>query len=162
MTTREAVLNGEVAIIAPDGFLDFAVSENIFAGNAMNRRLYYQYGVALNRNPFGHVDQSIGKNVAAGNVGLIPPTLTIEDDLEEHVVDGLRLVFQNTPNTEAPAEMHTFFPEFDALWVAEKASDLKEAAAMAEELIDSGKALAKLEEYVAATQSAAAKRQKTA
>ncbi len=110
---------GAVQIIAPIGFLEHAVSENVYAGNAMNRRLFYQYGALLGRSPFGHVDQAIGKGIATGNVGLIAPTLVIEDDIQELAVDGVRMVFQNTPGTEAPAEMNTWFPDWKAFWAAE-------------------------------------------
>ncbi len=113
------VISGMVPVIAPVGFMDHAVSENVYAGNAMNRRLFYQYGVLLPRSPFGHVDQSIGKNVAAGNLGLIQPTVIIKDRLEELTVDGVRMIFQNTPGTEAPAEMNTYFPDMKAFWGAE-------------------------------------------
>jgi alkyl sulfatase BDS1-like metallo-beta-lactamase superfamily hydrolase len=113
------VRSGKVPVIAPIGFMDHAVAENVYAGNAMNRRLFYQYGVLLPRSPFGHVDQSIGKNTAAGNLGLIPPTVIIKDDLEELTIDGVRMVFQNTPGTEAPAEMNTYFPDMKAFWAAE-------------------------------------------
>jgi len=113
------VLSGKVSIIAPIGFMDHAVAENIYAGNAMNRRMFFQYGVLLPRGPFGHVDQSIGKNVASGNLGLIPPTVIIEKDIEELTVDGVKMVFQNTPGTEAPAEMNTYFPDMKAFWAAE-------------------------------------------
>jgi len=113
------VRSGKVKIIAPVGFMEHAVSENVYAGNAMNRRLFYQYGVLLKRSPFGHVDQSIGKNVAAGNAGLIPPTIIIKDEIEELTVDGVKMVFQNTPGTEAPAEMNTYFPDMKAFWAAE-------------------------------------------
>ena len=113
------VRSGKVKIIAPVGFMDHAVSENVYAGNAMSRRLFYQYGVLLPRSPFGHVDQSIGKNTAAGNLGLIPPTVIIEKDFETLTVDGVRMEFQNTPGTEAPAEMNTWFPDFKAFWAAE-------------------------------------------
>ena len=116
---QEDVRSGKVKIIAPVGFMDHAVSENVYAGNAMTRRLFYQYGVLLPRSPFGHVDQSIGKNTAAGNLGLIPPTVIIEDDFEEMTVDGVKMIFQNTPGTEAPAEMNTYFPEMKAFWAAE-------------------------------------------
>jgi alkyl sulfatase BDS1-like metallo-beta-lactamase superfamily hydrolase len=75
--------------------------------------------VLLPRSPFGHVDQSIGKGVAAGNLGLIPPTIVIEKDIEELTVDGVKMVFQNTPGTEAPAEMNTYFPDMKAFWAAE-------------------------------------------
>jgi len=113
------VRSGKVKIIAPVGFMDHAVAENVYAGNAMSRRLFYQYGVLLPRSPFGHVDQSIGKNTAAGNLGLIPPNVIIEKDFETLTVDGVRMEFQNTPGTEAPAEMNTWFPDYKAFWAAE-------------------------------------------
>jgi alkyl sulfatase BDS1-like metallo-beta-lactamase superfamily hydrolase len=113
------VQSGKVKIIAPIGFMDHAVAENVYAGNAMNRRMFYQYGVLLPKSPFGHVDQAIGKGTAAGNLGLIPPTVIIGKDIEELTVDGIRMVFQNTPGTEAPAEMNTYFPDFKAFWAAE-------------------------------------------
>jgi alkyl sulfatase BDS1-like metallo-beta-lactamase superfamily hydrolase len=113
------VKSGKVKIIAPVGFMDHAVSENVYAGNAMTRRMFYQYGVLLPRSPFGHVDQSIGKNTAAGNLGLIPPSVIVEKDFEDMTVDGIKMVFQNTPGTEAPAEMNTWFPDLKAFWAAE-------------------------------------------
>jgi len=113
------VTSGKVPVIAPVGFMDHAVSENVYAGNAMTRRMFYQYGVLLPRSPFGHVDQSIGKNTAAGNLGLIPPNTIVEGAFEEMTVDGVKMIFQNTPGTEAPAEMNTYFPEMKAFWAAE-------------------------------------------
>jgi len=119
VVSLEDVNSGKVKIIAPVGFMENAVAENIYAGNAMNRRLFYQYGVLLPRGPFGHVDQSIGKNVAAGNSGLIAPTVIIKKDIEKMTIDGIKMVFQNTPGTEAPAEMNTYFPDLKAFWAAE-------------------------------------------
>jgi alkyl sulfatase BDS1-like metallo-beta-lactamase superfamily hydrolase len=113
------VQSGKVKIIAPQGFLEEAISENIFAGNAMTRRSRIQYGTLLSRSPFGHVDQAIGKNVAAGSVGLIPPNIYISEEFETLTVDGVKMVFQNTPDTEAPVEMNTYFPEWRAFWAAE-------------------------------------------
>ena len=88
----------------------------------MTRRAFFQYGVLLPRSPFGHVDQAIGKNTAAGNNGLIAPTRIIEKDIEEMTIDGVKMVFQNTPGTEAPAEMNTYFPQFKALLGAPRTS----------------------------------------
>ncbi|WP_081894665.1 alkyl/aryl-sulfatase [Ruegeria halocynthiae] len=116
--TDEDVANG-VEVIAPAGFMEHAVSENVYAGNVMNRRLFFQYGVLLPRSPYGHVDQSIGKNISAGTTGLIEPTRYVSDDYEEITIDGVRMVFQNTPGTEAPAEMNTYFPDLKAFWAAE-------------------------------------------
>ncbi|WP_299948867.1 alkyl sulfatase dimerization domain-containing protein [uncultured Ruegeria sp.] len=116
--TDEDVANG-VEVIAPEGFMEHAVSENVYAGNVMNRRLFFQYGVLLPRDPHGHVDQSIGKNISAGTTGLIEPTRYVSDDYEEITIDGVRMIFQNTPGTEAPAEMNTYFPDLKAFWAAE-------------------------------------------
>ena len=113
------VKSGKVQIIAPVGFMKHAIAENVYTGTAMTRRAFYQYGLLLPRSPFGHVDQSIGKNTAAGRVGLIEPSRSIEQDIEELTIDGVRMVFQNTPGTEAPAEMNTYFPEWKAFWAAE-------------------------------------------
>jgi len=113
------VKSGKVQVIAPVGFMQHAVTENVYAGTAMVRRAFFQYGILLPRSPYGHVDQSIGKNTAAGNTGLIQPTRYIEKDFEELTVDGVRMEFQNTPGTEAPAEMNTYFPDLKAFWAAE-------------------------------------------
>lgn len=110
---------GKVEIIAPRDFMQYAVSENVYAGNAMNRRLFYQYGVLLPASPFGHAGQGLDINVAAGNLGLIAPTKVVEEDVETFKVDGIEMVFQNTPGTEAPSEMNTYIPGMKALWMAE-------------------------------------------
>lgn len=116
---EEDVRAGKVAVIAPDGFMDHTISENVYAGNAMNRRLFYQYALLLPASPHGMVDMALGKGVSAGTSGLIAPTRLVVDAIEEFEVDGLKMVFQNTPNTEAPREMNTYIPEWKALWIAE-------------------------------------------
>ena len=110
---------GKVQIIAPRGFMEFAVSENIYAGNAMNRRLFYQYGVLLPANPYGHAGQGLGQGVAAGNLGLIAPTRVIEEGTEVHTIDGVKMEFKNTPGAEAPAQIQTWFPESKVFWTGE-------------------------------------------
>ena len=113
------VASGKVMLIAAEGFMEAAISENVFAGNAMNRRMQWQYAVLLQRDPHGHVDQAIGKNVAAGSPGLIAPNRLISKDFEEITLDGVTMVFQNAPDTEAPVQMNTYFPQFKAFWAAE-------------------------------------------
>ena len=113
------VAAGEVEVIAPSGFMEEAISENVYAGNAMSRRAALQYGRLIPSSRFGQVDSAIGKGLAAGTTGLIAPSLVIEDDYETHVIDGVTMVFQNTPGTEAPAEMNTWFPEQKVFWAAE-------------------------------------------
>lgn len=115
----EDVQSGRVQVYAPGGFMEEAISENVYAGNAMSRRASYQYGNPLASGPFGQVDSAIGKALARGSSGLIAPTVVITDDFEEHVIDGIRIVFQNTPGTEAPAEMNAWFPDQKVFWAAE-------------------------------------------
>jgi alkyl sulfatase BDS1-like metallo-beta-lactamase superfamily hydrolase len=117
--SEQDVQSGAVQVIAPSGFMEEAIAENVYAGNAMSRRAGLQYGRGIPSGPFGQVDSAIGKALAAGTTGLIAPTLVIEDSYEEHVIDGVRMVFQNTPGTEAPAEMNTWFPDQKVFWAAE-------------------------------------------
>lgn len=120
--TEDQVNAGEVRVIAPLGFMQEAVSENVYAGTAMSRRAVMQYGRAIPSSPFGQVDSAIGKGLSAGTTGLIAPTVVIGQDFEEHVIDGVRVVFQNTPGTEAPAEMNAWFPDRRVFWAAENIS----------------------------------------
>lgn len=118
----DADIAAGLRIIAPEGFLEEAVSENVLAGNAMGRRATYMYGSLLPRGPRGHVDAGLGKAVSLGQVSLVPPTESIGVTGSKIVVDGIEIVFQVTPDTEAPAEMNFFFPQFKALCMAENCS----------------------------------------
>ena len=113
------VRSGKIPVIAPLDFMEFTISENVYAGNAMNRRLFYQYGLLLPAAPHGYVGQGLGQGVSAGATGLIAPNRFVSDPIEEFEVDGVRMIFQNTPNTEAPREMNTYIPDMKALWMAE-------------------------------------------
>ena len=113
------VRSGKIPLIAPIDFMGFTVSENVYAGNAMNRRLFYQYGMLLPASPYGYVGQGLGQAVSSGSVGLIAPNRFVEKAIEEIDVDGVKMIFQNTPNTEAPREMNTYIPDLKALWMAE-------------------------------------------
>ena len=115
----EDVRNGDVQVYAPSGFMDEAIAENVYAGNAMSRRSGFQFGRVIPSTPFGQVDSAIGKALAAGTPGLIAPSVVIENDFEEHIIDGVTVVFQNTPGTEAPAEMNAWFPDQKVFWAAE-------------------------------------------
>ncbi|MGD9069012.1 MAG: alkyl sulfatase dimerization domain-containing protein [Methyloceanibacter sp.] len=116
---EQDVRSGKIPVIAPIDFMEFTISENVYAGNAMNRRLFYQYGLLLPASPYGYVGQGLGQAVSAGASGLIAPNRYVEKPIEEFEVDGIRMVFQNTPNTEAPREMNTYIPDMKALWMAE-------------------------------------------
>lgn len=111
-----------VEIIAPEGFMEHAVTENVIAGNAMSRRALYQFGFGLTPGPNGQMTSGIGAAVSSGTYTLIPPTRTIASTGETLTVDGVRIEFQVTPETEAPAEMNFFFPDFGVLCLAENAN----------------------------------------
>ncbi len=113
---------GKVQIIAPDGFLEHAVSENIIAGAAMGRRATYQFGYFLPKGPTGQLSAGIGAAISPGTQTLIPPNVTIKTTGQEMTVDGVRLQFQVTPGTEAPAEMNIYLPDLKALCMAENAN----------------------------------------
>ena len=113
---------GDVPIIAPVGFLEHAVSENVYAGVAMNRRAAYMYGSILERSATGQVSTGLGLATSEGALGLLAPTVDITTTGEEHVIDGVRIVFQMTPGTEAPSEMNFHFPDRRALCMAENAT----------------------------------------
>lgn len=119
VTTEEDVKSGAVRVIAPEGFLRAAMSENVLAGTAMGRRAQYMYGELLPPSPTGHVGAGLGLKNSGGSTGLIPPTRTIAQSGERLELDGLTFVFLLAPNTEAPAEMHWYIPELKALTAAE-------------------------------------------
>ncbi len=117
---EEDVRSGKVPVIVPGtDFMDFTVSEFVFAGNAMNRRLFFQYGMLLPPAPHGFAGQGLCQTVSTGRMGLIAPTRAVTEAIEEFEVDGVRMIFQNTPNTESPRQMTTYIPELKAFWSAE-------------------------------------------
>ena len=116
----EATLaSGKVPIIAPNLFMEHAVSENIIAGPAMLRRAQYQFGPLLAKGPRGQVDCGLGKSMAAGSVSLLRPTDLIMATGDRRSIDGVEFEFQMAPNSEAPAEMHFFIPRYKLLNLAE-------------------------------------------
>ena len=122
VVSAEDVETGNVPVLAPTGFTGHAVSENVYAGTAMARRAAYMYGAALPRGPRGQVGAGLGQTTSTGTVTLLPPTLDITATGQEETVDGIRMVFQLAPGSEAPAEMHVYFPAQRALCAAENAT----------------------------------------
>jgi alkyl sulfatase BDS1-like metallo-beta-lactamase superfamily hydrolase len=122
VVSREEVASGTCRVIAPTGFLRETVAENVIGGTAMARRSFYQFGTLLPAGPKGHVDCGLGKAIPMSPLGLIAPTEDITHTGQELNVDGIRIVFQYTPNTEAPAEMNFFFPDHGWLCMAENCS----------------------------------------
>lgn len=113
---------GKVEVWAPDRFMEEVVAEAVLAGTAMVRRAQFQFGATLPRGPRAQVDAGLGKGLSRGTVTLIPPTRLIRQAVETHWIDGVEIVFQLTPETEAPAEMHMFYPALRALNLAENAT----------------------------------------
>lgn len=122
VTSQADVDAGKVAVLAPEGFTEHAVQENVYAGTAMARRAGYMYGAALDRGPQGQVGCGLGQTPSTGEVAIIVPTIDITTTGETHTIDGVEIEFQMAPGTEAPAEMHFYFPKFRALCMAENAT----------------------------------------
>src|SRR5882672_4094459 len=116
---EDTLASGRVPIIAPNLFMEHAVSENIIAGPAMLRRAQYQFGPFLAKGPRGQVDCGLGKSMAAGSVALLRPSDLIMATGDKRTIDGLEFEFQMAPNSEAPAEMHFFIPHYQLLNLAE-------------------------------------------
>ena len=116
------VTAGGVPILAPAGFMRHVVSENVYAGPAMNRRSVYMYGPALERSPEGQIGTGLGMTASTGTVTLIAPTVDVERTGQEETVDGVRFVFQLTPGAEAPARMNFLLPDRRALCLAGNAT----------------------------------------
>ena len=116
------VVTEDVPIIAPHGFMESAVSENVYVGVAMGRRASYMYGALLEKGPAGQIGCGLGMTTSTGSIGLIPPTIDVTHTGQEETVDGVRMEFQLTPGTECPAEMNFLFPDRRALCMAENAT----------------------------------------
>ena len=122
VVSQEDVDAGRVPVVAPAAFVEHAVAENVYAGTAMARRAGYMYGAALPRGPKGQIGAGLGQTTSTGSVTMIAPTLDISTTGQQEVVDGVRMVFQMAPDSEAPAEMHFYLPDFKALCMAENAT----------------------------------------
>ena len=120
--TEEDAKSGKVKVIAPDRFMDYAVAENIIAGNAMGRRAQYQFGSALPVGERGQIDTGLGKALARGTASLIPPNDLIKQPYETRTIDGVEIEFHLAPSSEAPSEMLMYFPQFKMLNMAEDAT----------------------------------------
>ena len=118
------VRSGKVKLIAPEGFMDNAIAENVLAGNAMSRRANYMYGVSLPANDKGSVGTGLGMTLSNGAPGLIPPTVIVKKTGEEMTIDGVRIQFQMAQDSEAPSEMMMYLPEKKALCLSEVAVKL--------------------------------------
>jgi alkyl sulfatase BDS1-like metallo-beta-lactamase superfamily hydrolase len=122
IVSAEDVKAGKVRIIAPEGMMAEAISENVMAGNAMARRATYMFGTILPKDPKGQVDAGMGKTTSSGTVSFIPPTEEINKPLQQMSIDGVQFVFQQVPGTEAPVEMNFYLPDRKALCIAEDAT----------------------------------------
>ena len=119
LSLQDQLASGKILVLAPEGFLKHAISENVYAGIAMARRAQFQYGTVLDKGEKGALSVGIGMGQSTGTVSLIAPTYEIGEDLPKLTIDGLEIEFQLTPGTEAPAEMNAYFPKYRALWMAE-------------------------------------------
>ena len=118
LSLEEQLASGKILILAPEGFLKHAVSENIYCGPAMGRRAQYQYGSPMKAGEKDRMAIGIGLGQSTGTVGLLAPTIEIKSN-DTLIIDGLEIRFHLTPGTEAPVEMNAYFPKYKGLWMAE-------------------------------------------
>ncbi|RAK99434.1 alkyl/aryl-sulfatase [Aspergillus ibericus CBS 121593] len=111
-----------IPLVAPEGFVEEAMSENIYVGPAMRRRALYMYGSQLPQAPDGQIGCGIGMTVSTGTNSFVPPNTIVTSTGEERTIDGVRVQFQMVPESEAPSEMNFFFPDHRALYIAECAT----------------------------------------
>lgn len=121
LSAKEAA-DRKVPVVAPVGFMEEATSENVLVGPAMSRRAGYMYGGLLPKDARGLVDTGLGAGVAAGRIGILPPTVLVDQPTQPMTIDGVRFVFHNVPGTEAPAEMTFELPDLRAFGAAELVS----------------------------------------
>lgn len=119
VASPEDIQSGKIQVIAPHGFLAESIGESVIAGTAMNRRVQYQFGTALPVGKTGHVGGGLGQKISSGDVALIPPTRSISKDGENLMVDGIAFDFMDAGETEAPAELVFYLPQYNALHTAE-------------------------------------------
>ncbi len=123
LVSAEDIKSGKVKFITPKGFYEEAVSENVLLGNVMHRRAGYQFGYNLPRNEFGQVDVGLGRPfLGGGTFSLLEPNTEVDKTGQKITIDGVELVFQYTPNSEAPAELTLFVPSKKVYFSAEIAS----------------------------------------
>lgn len=122
VTNAADAASGKVQIIAPEGFLEHAVSENIIAGPAMSRRARFQFGLTLKSGPEGELTSGLGPKPSLGSLSLIAPNRLVTRTGQEITAGDVTMVFQLTPGTEAPAEMNFYLPQFRAVFMAENAN----------------------------------------
>ena len=122
IVSDEDVKSRKVRIIAPEGMMAEAISENVMAGNAMARRATYMFGSILSKGPKGQVDAGVGKTTSSGTISFIAPTEEIKKPIQQISIDGVKFIFQQVPGTEAPVEMNFYLPDLKALCIAENST----------------------------------------
>ena len=122
VASSEDIRSGKIEVIAPHGFLAESIGESVIAGTAMNRRVQFQFGTALPVGKTGHVGGGLGQKLSSGDVALVPPTRSISKDGETRIVDGISFDFMDAGETEAPAELVFYLPQYNALHTAEVAT----------------------------------------
>ena len=120
VVSEEDIAEKRIEIIAPEGFFEHSISENVIGGNGMKRRATYMFGHLLPTDSLGMIGNGLGQKVSAGKVGILKPTISITETGQRLTIDGLEIIFQNTPEAEAPSECMFYFPKYNAFCQAEE------------------------------------------
>ncbi|MED7788746.1 alkyl sulfatase dimerization domain-containing protein [Francisella sp. 19X1-34] len=122
VVSNQDVVDNEIQIIAPEGFLNHAISENLLAGKIMSHRANYMYGNLISKNSVGQIGAGLGMTVPLGATSLIPPNVTVNEDDQILQIDDIEMIFYMAHDSEAPSEMFFYIPKYKALCTAEDAS----------------------------------------
>ena len=120
--TEEEIEARNVPVIAPEGFTENAVSENLIAGNLMRRRAVLMFGNTIDRSSSTSVGAGLGPGIPNGTRTLVLPTEEVGGWGTVRVIDGVTFEFMDAGGTEAPAEFMFYLPQKRALCTAEVAT----------------------------------------
>ena len=119
--SHEDIKSGKVKVYAPAGFTEAALNESVIGGNRQTRLSGYQYSMLVERSPTGNMTSGLGLDTSKGTVTFAVPTNLITEPVQKETIAGLDFEFMLAPDTEAPAEMFFYIPEYKALSTAEDA-----------------------------------------
>lgn len=112
---------GKIPIIAPGEYEQSLIDDNLYAGIAMSRRVQYQGGMFLPKDEKGGVGVGLNQSLSiGGKMSCILPTLYVEQD-ETLEIDGVKVDFILSPNTETRAHMCTYFQQYNVLFLGDNA-----------------------------------------
>ncbi|KAL7715358.1 Metallo-beta-lactamase domain-containing protein [Entamoeba marina] len=115
-----ALTNSSTKVYVPKHFFEEMISENVFAGKAMERRSQFMFGLYLPKSPSYFIGNGLGQQASFGQYSIPKKENLIEiDGNYELNIDGIQVLFIDAPQSEAPVEFMLYFPDYKAFCQAE-------------------------------------------